>query len=343
MEYNKYKGLGLTGLGNLGNTCFLNSTLQCISHTYEFNEYLESKKWMNTVNEETDSLLLIEWDNLRKMMWEENCVISPGRFVGTVQKIASIKKRDLFTGFAQNDLPEFLLFLMDCFHNSIRRKVTMNVNGKIKNKKDKIAKDCYTMIKNMYSKDYSEIIEMFYGIHVSSVYNTENELLNNTPEPYFLLSLPIPQDKNEPTLYDCFDLYTESETLIGDNQYSYKDTKIDAQREIKFWSFPKILVIDLKRFNASNRKNQKLVNIPLDKLDLSNYCIGYNKSQYIYELYGICNHSGGVMGGHYTSYVKNASGVWYHFNDTSVQKIEDESKLITNKAYCLFFRKKNIE
>lgn len=343
MNLEKYKGLGLTGLSNLGNTCFLNSTLQCLSHCYEFNDFLTNEKWKIHLNEVNDSLLLIEWDNLRKLMWSENCVISPGRFVTTVQKVSAIKQRDLFTGFAQNDLPEFLLFLIECLHNSINRSVKINITGKILNIKDKLAKQCYEMIKNMYSKDYSEILDIFYGTHVSIVKDTNYKTLNNTPEPYFLIDLPIPEDSNNPNLYDCFDLFTKEELLSGDEKYDNNGEKIDAFREIKFWSFPKVLVIDLKRFKSNGRKNNKLITFPLEDLTLVKYCIGYNKESYIYDLFGICNHSGGTLGGHYTSYVKNANDNWYHFNDTSVKKVDNIDNLISNKAYCLFYRKKNID
>jgi ubiquitin C-terminal hydrolase len=116
---------------------------------------------------------------------------------------------------------------------------------------------------------------------------------------------------------------------------------MNIRKKISFWSFPNILVIDFKRFNSKNQKNQILISFPLDDLDLSKYVIGYKKNSYIYELYGVCNHSGGVQGGHYTACVKNANGKWYHFNDTSVSEIGIIDSIISPKAYCLFYRKKS--
>jgi ubiquitin C-terminal hydrolase len=219
----------------------------------------------------------------------------------------------------------------------------MNINGNIQNKKDELAKKCYNMIKTMYTNDYSEFLDIFYGIHVSNIYSVDGEILTQTPEPYFLISLPIPQNNKNPTLEDCFDLYTKEELLTDENQFIYKDSKIDALREIKFWKFPDILVIDLKRFNNNAKKNKILITFPLENFNVSQYCIGYNKDLYVYDLYGICNHSGGVMGGHYTSYIKNANGKWYHFNDTQVTEIDNLDSLISNKAYCFFYRKKIIK
>jgi ubiquitin C-terminal hydrolase len=47
-----------------------------------------------------------------------------------------------------------------------------------------------------------------------------------------------------------------------------------------------------------------------------------------------------VFGGHYTSYVKNANGKWYHFNDTSVVEVSSVEAMVSAKAYVLFYRKK---
>ena len=128
--------------------------------------------------------------------------------------------------------------------------------------------------------------------------------------------------------------------LINNFKDSETNEIINIRKKIQFWSMPNILAIDLKRFNNNFQKNQILVNFPLNDLDLSSYVIGYKKENYKYELYGVCNHSGSVMGGHYTSYVKNADGIWYHFNDTSVSKVEINETIISSKAYVLFYRKK---
>jgi len=337
----EYKNKGLTGLANLGNTCFLNSTMQCISNSFEINKLLDGESYKKKINKKFDSVILLEWDKLRKMMWKENCTISPGGFVSAVQKVARLKKRDIFTGWAQNDLPEFLMFIIDCFHNSLNRQVVMNIKGTPKDKKDKLAVKCYSMIKEMYSKDFSEFLDIFYGIHVSSIASKSGKVYSETPESFFMISLPIPDDNNQPTLLDCFDLYTTAEMLEGENQYS-KDNgeKVDAEKSIKFWNFPNVLVIDLKRFNNTGRKNNKLIDFPTENLDLSKYLVGYNK-KYIYDLYGICNHSGNSQGGHYTAYVKNLNGKWYHYNDTNVDEI-DEQSLVSNKAYCFFYKKRDL-
>ena len=346
MKNEKYKNNGLCGLANLGNTCYINSCIQILSHTYELNEFLDKETYKKKINNKYDSALLVEWDNLRKLLWKENTILSPNRFIKVVQKVASLKDREIFTGFSQNDLPEFLLFIIDCFHNSLCREIKMTISGEIENETDKISQKCFEMIKAMYSKEYSEIWNLFYGVHVYETISLENESsLNIHPEPYFMIDLPIPPNNKNPSLHDCFDLYVEGEVFENENAWFNEKTgkKENVKRKLSFWSFPSILVIDLKRFNAKRMKLQNLVNFPLDNLDLSSYVIGYKKKSYIYELYGVCNHSGNTSGGHYTSYVKNANGKWYHFNDTSVAEVALIESIISTKAYVLFYRKKTTE
>jgi ubiquitin C-terminal hydrolase len=341
MDITKYKNKGLSGLANLGNTCFINSCMQIICHTYELNNFLDNETYKKKLNNKYDSALLLEWDNLRQLLWKENCIVSPGKFIKTIQKVAHLKKIEIFTGYSQNDASEFLLFIIDCFHNALSREITITVTGNPENEKDNLAIKCFEMIRNCYAKDYSEIWNLFYAVHVSEISRKDNgKVLSTNPEPYFIVNLPIPPDNKSPSLIDCFNHYVEGEII---NNYKDETTNetVDIKKRILFWSFPNILAIDIKRFNSRFQKNQIYITFPIDELDLSPYVIGYKKDNYKYELYGVCNHSGGVMGGHYTSYVKNANGKWYHYNDTSVSEVGVTESIISPKAYVLFYRKKN--
>ena len=348
--YEKYKDKGLSGLANMGNTCFLNSCMQILSHTYIFNELLDKKKVDNSTIEKR---FLNEWNKLRTMLWSKNCIIGPGAWIRSVQLIAREKDRDIFTGYAQNDINEYLLFVLDMFHEALKREVKMTITGKSENDKDEMAKKCYTMIRNMYSKEYSEIIKLFSGIHVSQIISQDNNtVLSMTPEPFMVLELPIkkPGVKDAVTnsaveidIYDCLDSFIADEILDDENKWFNEKTgtKEVVKKNIKFWNFPDILIISLKRFTNSGRKIQKLVNFPIENLVLSKYITGYNKKDYVYSLYGVANHTGGTTGGHYYSYVKNANGKWYNFNDTHVSEMK-VFDLITPKAYLLFYLKNNI-
>lgn len=339
MDISKYKNNGLSGLANLGNTCFINSCIQILSHTYELNYFLDNDTYKLKLQNKYESALLIEWDNLRKMLWNQNCIISPGKFIKTIQKVAELKDVEIFTGYYQNDVSEFLLFLIDCFHTSLSRSVKMNILGIPENDKDKLAIQCFEMIKNTYSTDYSEIWNLFYAIHISEISQIDDgKILSMKPEPFFIINLPIPPNNKSPSLIDCLNYYIDGEIIENYNDETNK--KITIKKRILFWSFPNILTIDLKRFNNKSQKNQIYITFPLDNLDLSEYIIGYKKELYKYELYGVCNHSGSTMGGHYTSYVKNANGKWYHYNDTSVSEVGLSESIVSPKAYVLFYRKK---
>ncbi len=347
MNLSKYHNKGLVGLENLGNTCFLNSCLQVLSNTYELNYLLESNSCKKYIKKDLpESGFIEEWEDLRNVMWSDNGVVAPRKFVNSLQKMASLKNRDLFTGWSQNDMPEFLQFFIECIHNSISRSEIVIINGVAKNSTDKVAIKCYEMIKQIYKNDYSEIYELFYGINYSQLISLENDkCLSVVPESYFTIDLPITdQSKVATTLYECFDLFTAPEYLEGDNAWFNENTnkKENVKKQYSFWNFPKVVVIILKRFSMDGSdKITDQIDFPLENLDLSNYVKGYNANSYKYDLFGVCNHVGNVSGGHYTAFVKNADNNWNHFNDNKVEKLENPDLIVSPSAYCLFYRKKN--
>ncbi|KAK5604934.1 Ubiquitin carboxyl-terminal hydrolase 43 [Crenichthys baileyi] len=63
---------------------------------------------------------------------------------------------------------------------------------------------------------------------------------------------------------------------------------------------------------------------------------------YFYDLYAVCNHHGGMHGGHYTAYCRNSvDGQWYSYDDSSVDLVP-EDEVCTKGAYILFYQRRNV-
>lgn len=333
MDVSKYHGKGYSGIINLGNTCFLNACVQILNHTYELNFILE------TIKKNKRHIFINEWIKLQKSLYD-NGIVSPVEFVQKIHKLALSKNRELFTGWVQNDMSEFLLFMIECIHENISRGHSVKINGKPKNYTDKKAIICYTMLQNDYKNDYSEIKELFYATYISEISSLDKKkIYNMKPELFFILDLPLPLSHNSNiNIYDCLDEFTKPEFMGGNNLWYNEDENIyqEILKSISFWNFPKILVITIKRFSpCGNHKRNDLVNFPIKNLDLSKYVTGYNSNKYVYDLFGVCNHYGGTQGGHYNAFVLNSQNEWLLFDDTCCKKIES---VVTPMAYCLFYR-----
>jgi len=307
----------------------MNSVLQCLAHTYELFDIEKEKK----TDKIFDIKIFDEYFKLIHFMWDENSTVSPNGFLKYVQFVAKKKKREMFTGFDQNDFSEFLLFLISCFHESIKKnQIDIKCDISVVN----------NYLKNVYKKDYSEVTKIFNGIQVNTVYSKDtNEEVNKTVDQFTILSLPIP-DRNKLTIEDCLDEYFKEIELSGEDKYVLPDKhknageKIDAKIKSEIWSLPKILIINLLRVKISrNRmiKNETLIHYG-NTINLDQYCI--NKDSNNYELYAVGEHHGNLYGGHYTCLVKNANGKWYRFNDMNVKQVKDYT---SNRAYTFFYRK----
>ena len=356
---NKYVGKGLSGIANKGNTCYMNACLSVLSHTYELNDLLDnaqlSARRKTLLNRKPNAILLDEWDDLRKILWNQNCTVSPGRFVSAIQHVARETGTVEFQGWDQNDTSEFLLFIFDAFHNACARAVVMRIDGTERNPTDVIARRCYDMLKERYTRDYSECLDLLYGIQMSVITeigsrNDGSKILSAKPEPYSVLNMCIPErvESGQITLHDCFNKYCESEQLDGENAWFNDATgkKQPVNKSILFWSMPEIMVIDLKRFVPTSnygryKKNNTHIDIPLEGASFAKYVRGYSPEKYVYDLYGVCNHHGSINGGHYTATVRVADGRWFNFNDERVGEIVPKMTHLDGSApYCLFYRRR---
>ncbi|XP_003472812.2 ubiquitin carboxyl-terminal hydrolase 2 isoform X1 [Cavia porcellus] len=332
---------GLAGLRNLGNTCFMNSILQCLSNTRELRDYCLQRLYMRDLSH-TSSVhtgLMEEFAKLIQTIWTScpNDVVSPSEFKTQIQRYAP-----RFVGYNQQDAQEFLRFLLDGLHNEVNR-VAVRPKSSHENL-DHLPDDekGRQMWRKYLEREDSRIGDLFVGQLKSSLTCTDCGYCSTVFDPFWDLSLPIAKrGYPEVTLMDCMRLFTKEDILDGDEKPTCCRCRA-RKRCIKKFSiqrFPKILVLHLKRFSESRIRTSKLstfVNFPLRDLDLREFA-SENTNHAVYNLYAVSNHSGTTMGGHYTAYCRSpVTGEWHTFNDSSVTPMSS-SQVRTSDAYLLFY------
>ncbi|XP_029770723.1 ubiquitin carboxyl-terminal hydrolase 2 isoform X2 [Suricata suricatta] len=338
---NSKSAQGLAGLRNLGNTCFMNSILQCLSNTRELRDYCLQRLYVRDLSHSSSghTALMEEFAKLIQTIWTSppNDVVSPSEFKTQIQRYAP-----RFVGYNQQDAQEFLRFLLDGLHNEVNR-VTVRPKSNPENL-DHLPDDekGRQMWRKYLEREDSRIGDLFVGQLKSSLTCTDCGYCSTVFDPFWDLSLPIAKrGYPEVTLMDCMRLFTKEDVLDGDEKPTCCHCRA-RKRCIKKFSiqrFPKILVLHLKRFSESRIRTSKLttfVNFPLRDLDLREFA-SENTNHAVYNLYAVSNHSGTTMGGHYTAYCRSpVTGEWHTFNDSSVTPMSS-SQVRTSDAYLLFY------
>ena len=214
---------GFCGLTNLGNTCFMNSILQCINNSVPLLEFMFSEELHASLKESKDEYKFItELRNVMNKLWEKNSVFAPNDFLKEVHSLSGQKNRNEFTGYGQNDSQEFLQFLLEMLHNGLAKEVSMEIFGKPKNKFDKLALKAYTSFKEFFENDHSHILNIFYGQYFTYLETKTIDKYEKSYsfEPFNMLSLEIPENTTD--LYSCLDNFIKPELIINNEERKIK-------------------------------------------------------------------------------------------------------------------------
>lgn len=325
---------GNKGLANLGNTCYMNAALQCLSHLLEFhpknNDFLKENKSKNSMCQ--------SWIQLQDHLWSDDNrnPIAPKNFLQTFMTECDKDNKE-FHNFHQNDTEEFIEYFMDLLHKSMKKQVNITIEGEAVSNVDKLAIKAIKDWSSFFKNDYSYIIKKFYSQLLSITSCTECDYIATNHDPIMVLSLELPPGNI--TLYDCLDSFTKKTTLDCDNSWKCEQcgNYVEPEKKILLWKSSNVLILLLKRYTSFSKDN-RYIEFPVN-LDMSKYSLDYNSSGSSYTLSGMCIQQGGFGGGHYYAICKNPlNDEWNIYNDTQVTSI-NESELLKENPYCLFYRR----
>jgi ubiquitin C-terminal hydrolase len=317
---------GICGLGNIGNSCYVNATLQVLSQINELNDYLFTLKKLKDIPE---AVIVLEWMGLIKMIRENHSSILPYRFMDQMRKISTKKNREEFSTHEQNDSADFFVFMLECFHNALNHIDTFPME-----KSGCIQVDQY--IQKNRETDSSIVSKLFISCTLNQYINPVTKKLEFYKlEHDYTIGLSIPEKKIV-NIHDCFVESFKEESLHGENAWfdEKENTKKSVLKRSALAYLPTILCLHLKRWRDDLSKKTTKVDSPL-LLDMTKFSI-YKEKQ-LYELFAIINHEGRKDCGHYYSYVLRDK-TWFLMNDESVQSVSSDT-IIHESNYCLFYRK----
>jgi len=330
---------GLTGLKNLGNTCYMNSILQCVSNTPPLAHYFVSRSFEEDVNEKyskTRGQIAREFAEVLKHLWS-----SQYKSISASDLKSRVGRHKFeFAGRDQQDSHEFLLSLLEWLHEDVNKvpKPSCMPEQNNKDRRDVSAAKRHWI--NYLERNQSIIVQLFCGQTRSVVRCHLCQGESVTYREFTNLTLPLPEHSNRTSLRECMELYLREEHIDEFKCDLCKRTgKVTKKTDIV--KFPPLLIIHLSRFYQDGmytRKKQNFVNFDLKNLNMSHYAVnGFDNKHSRFNLYAVSNHFGSLEGGHYTAYCSSdVLKKWYKFDDQDVSVME-AADVVTPAAYILFY------
>ena len=185
---------GLIGLNNLGNTCYINSTIQCLSNSFDLTKYFLLEYYKNDINTGnklgSNGIIAKKYYSLINKMWfGTDNKIKPSAFIDNFKKL---KKQ--FEGYRQQDAQEFLSVLLDQLHEDLNRitdKPYIELLEKQNNEDDLIASKRWWDLHK--KREDSIIIDLFNGQFKSETICQVCNKSSITYDPFMSLCFPVPK------------------------------------------------------------------------------------------------------------------------------------------------------
>lgn len=327
------------GLKNLGNSCYLNSVLQCLTYTPPLANFCLKLQHSSLCERGGECPFCILEKRIARSLSVDLALEAPLKLQTRLRIFA-----EHFKCGRQEDAHEFLRYVIDACHNTCLRLKKLQQQRRYNNGckgGENVSNGSSNGCSNSSSGGSSVVKEIFGGALQSQVKCLSCGNESNKVDEIMDISLDVLFSNS---LKDAFQKFFQSEVLDGNNKYKCDNCKklVAARKQMSIRQAPNVLVIQLKRFESVfGGKIDKAIAFE-EVLVLSSFmCKASQDPRPEYKLFGTIVHSGySQESGHYYAYIKDAMGRWYCCNDSFVS-VSTLQEVLSEKVYILFFSRTN--
>lgn len=306
---------GLRGFINLGSTCYASVVLQSLVHNPLVKTFYLAGGHRREACRRTNCLSC-SVDRVYTDFYGSNSVTGYG--ITDLLVALSEKQPVMGAGSTEQDAHEFYLLLLSEFHKNHLSSPTF--------KKSDAPEQCGCITHRHFSGTLCSTLSCECGAKTSK------------EEPMVDLGLDVGQQA-QTTLKACLERFTSGELVSNYTCEQCSQTKTTTKK-LLLSSLPPVLMIQLKRFKIFASGGSSKIESPVDfdlQIDLAPFTVHAGGTPLVYELFGVICHTGSLDTGHYTCVMKHSLGVWYHFDDSMVRRVNIDFVKQTRTAYLLLY------
>ncbi|GME95086.1 unnamed protein product [Ambrosiozyma monospora] len=276
-----------TGLVNLGNSCYMNSVLQCLTGAVNMTEFFLNGTYRKRINVNSKlgskGILATEFASFESELFTHSSQSKPKSITPIRFRKVLASLNSCYRNTDQQDCFEFLNYLLDSLHEDLNQngnhpKLPELTKDEEEQREKLPIRIASTIEWERYLRtNFSIVVDIFQGQILSQLRCLECGTTSTTYNAFSTLSLPIPNTYGPISLKQCFDEFVKPELLTADNRWSCPKCKrpTKSAKQLRISRLPQVLIIHLKRFKLENYLSKINLNVDyptefnLDKFHLS--------------------------------------------------------------------------
>ena len=334
------------GLENIGQTCYMNASLQILTNIQSLTDHLLQKMSQNCINSQLQPLTFVFTLLTFQLKTSNQKYINPKIFKSVVGQL-----NPLFKGIQASDSKDFIFFVIERLHEELKPQNIPQNNNIINYAQQEIESRneplTYYKFINEFNKEITIIRYLFHGITRSTLYCDGCKNKKYSFQVFNILNFVLKKvyevkqhtlggffPENHPiTLYDAFEAENKQEDLVGENMIFCNTCQAlkSGWNKQELHTLPQILFIVLNRGKNNQDFRGKFTFDEIIEFNHNNLTFNLiNPNSYKrYFLCGIVTHLGSSdSNGHFISYFRNdINQQFYCYNDASVAKVSIKSAM----------------